>query len=67
MRTKGNAASGPNLRRCRHCKGSFPSGSLVAGDCPACAGLTPLPLRGEGGKFIKFTVSAPTGNEGGTR
>lgn len=45
----------PNVRKCRKCPGRFPVGSLVAGECPDCAGLAALTLRGEGGKFISFT------------
>jgi hypothetical protein len=56
----GNPAFGPKLRTCRSCRGQFPAGSLVRGECPTCAGLAPLPLRGEGGKFITFTTGSPS-------
>ena len=62
MRTNDNPASGPKQRKCRQCKASFPSGSLIAGECPTCVGLDPLPLRGEGGKFITFTAK-PAGGD----
>jgi len=40
-------------RPCRKCKVPAASGSLINGECPKCAGLVPLPLRGEGGQFWK--------------
>jgi hypothetical protein len=39
-------------RSCSTCRQSVPSGSLVGGQCPDCAGLQPLPLGGEGGRFL---------------
>jgi hypothetical protein len=46
------------LGKCRKCRCAVPLGSLVAGECPDCAGLAPLDLRGAGGRFISFS-SAP--------
>ena len=41
--------------------GPIPAGSLVAGQCPDCAGLQPLPLRGEGGRFLPgLTPGSPS-------
>ena len=65
MRTKRNQprAGKPRLRKCKSCEQMVAAGSLVGGQCPDCAGLVALPLRGEGGRFIKFT----TGSQGGER
>jgi hypothetical protein len=46
------------MRKCRKCQGRFPMGSLVNGECPSCAGLELLPLRGEGGRFVSFNLRA---------
>ena len=47
-------------KKCRTCRGSFPAGRIVNGECPSCAGLTPLLLRGSGGKFLPGLASAPS-------
>lgn len=39
-------------KKCRSCRGSFPAGQIVNGQCSNCSGLVPLPLRGEGGRFL---------------
>jgi hypothetical protein len=44
-------------RRCGTCREFVPAGSIVGGECPECAGLIALPLRGAGGRFLSF---APT-------
>jgi hypothetical protein len=61
---RGNPVFGPKLRKCRTCRGAFPAGSLVAGECSACAGLLALPLRGEGGRYIAL-YAAKQGQQGG--
>lgn len=43
-------------RSCRTCRGRFPMGALINGDCPSCVGQAPLPLRGEGGRFVTFNT-----------
>ena len=50
----------PRWSRCRTCRHMFVAASLVAGDCPGCAGLVALPLRGEGGKFLPGLSHGPT-------
>lgn len=53
-------------KKCRTCQGSYPAGQIHNGQCPNCSGLVPLPLRGEGGKFLpgltptKTTTPNPT-------
>ena len=42
----------PRWARCRTCRHLFIAASLVGGDCPGCAGLVPLPLAGEDGRFL---------------
>ena len=42
----------PRWGRCRTCRHLFIAASLVAGDCPGCAGLVPLPLADEHGRFL---------------
>lgn len=49
---------GPKHKKCRTCTALIPIGALVAGDCPPCAGLVALPLRGEGGRFLSLTRPA---------
>lgn len=39
-------------RKCRTCRVSFPAGQIFNGQCPSCAGMQALPLRGEGGRFL---------------
>jgi hypothetical protein len=45
-------------RGCKTCKHSVPASSLLHGECPDCAGLQPLPLRGEGGRFLPGLTSS---------
>ncbi len=42
----------PKYRKCTTCKDHVPTGRVVNGQCPDCAGLVALPLRGEGGRFL---------------
>jgi len=49
---------GPLAKRCRTCHDTHPIGALTFGQCPDCAGLVALPLRGAGGRFISFTAPA---------
>ena len=48
-------ARGPLAKKCRTCHDLHPVGALTFGQCPDCAGLIALPLRGAGGRFISFT------------
>jgi hypothetical protein len=50
----------PRLRACRSCQTPTVPGRLVAGECPDCAGLIPLPLRGEGGRFLPGLATRST-------
>ena len=43
---------GPIGKRCRTCDALFPVGALTFGQCPDCAGLVALPLRGADGRFL---------------
>ena len=62
MRSKATARPlGPRTKTCRTCKTPTPTGRLVGGDCPTCAGLVALPLRGEGGRFLPGLTDRPTG------
>jgi hypothetical protein len=65
MPTKPNhPRTGPLAKRCRICHELHPVGALTFGQCPDCAGLVALPLRGAGGRFISFTrTSTPVGGE----
>jgi hypothetical protein len=55
-------------RACTACKHAVPASSLIHGECPDCAGLQPLPLRGEGGRFLPgLTTSSPASTRGGER
>jgi hypothetical protein len=47
------AGSAGRARRCRTCKRDVHI-ALVHGECPDCAGLIALPLRGDGGRFLSF-------------
>ncbi len=53
--------SGPLSKRCRTCTELHPVGALTFGQCPDCAGLIALPLRGDGGRFISFTRTSQGG------
>ena len=65
MRSKATARpTGPRTKNCTTCKTPTPTGRLVSGDCPSCAGLVALPLRGEGGRFLPGLTDRPSG---GTR
>jgi len=57
--------TGPQAKRCRTCHDLHPVGALTFGQCPDCAGLVALPLRGPGGRFISFTRTSTQG--GGER
>jgi len=61
-RTPGPRTSGPLAKRCRTCNDLYLVGALTFRQCPDCAGLVALPLRGAGGRFISFTTS-PVGGE----
>src|SRR4051812_41803634 len=57
-------------RACRTCKHAVPASALLHGQCPDCAGLQPLPLRGEGGRFLPGLTprsSSPSHPWGGAR
>ena len=41
------------LRKCQTCGERV--ATVVQGECPDCAGLQPLPLRGSSGRFMSFT------------
>ena len=53
-RTPGPRTTGPLAKRCRTCNDLYPVGALTFRQCPDCAGLVALPLRGAGGRFISF-------------
>ena len=55
------APAQPRLRACRTCKTLTATGRLLAGQCPDCAGLIALPLRGEGGRFLPGLSDKPSG------
>jgi hypothetical protein len=59
----------PRTRACRSCRTPTTVGRLVGGECPDCAGLIPLPLRGEGGRFLPglTTTSTPAPSGGPSR
>jgi hypothetical protein len=59
------AASRPRLKACRSCRSLTVAGRLVAGVCPDCAGLVPLPLRGEGGRFLPGLTGRRSPGESG--
>lgn len=46
-------------KKCRTCDRPHPAGSLIAGECPDCAGLVALPLRGERGWFLPGITPTP--------
>src|SRR4051812_23823309 len=60
----------PGYRACKTCKHAVPASALLHGECPDCAGLQPLPLRGEGGRFLpgltsrNSSPSRPSGGPG---
>lgn len=47
-------------RRCRSCGATTSTGALIAGECPDCAGLLALPLRGTGGRFLSLSKPRAT-------
>jgi hypothetical protein len=49
--------TGPQAKRCRTCGDLYPVGALTFRQCPDCAGLVALPLRGAGGRFISFATT----------
>jgi hypothetical protein len=69
MRSKRNEprTRGPLAKRCRTCGDLFPVGALTFGQCPDCAGLVALPLRGPGGRFTSFTSTLNAQSAGGQR
>ena len=60
----GGKRRGPLAKPCRTCAEVHPVGRLHFGQCPDCAHLVALPLRGEGGRFISFTNSDHTSGGG---
>jgi hypothetical protein len=60
-RTEHDHAGPPTVRTrpCRTCEKKFPTGQLVHGECPDCAGLDALPLRGAGGRFLPGLAVKP--------
>jgi hypothetical protein len=55
-------------RACTTCQHAVPASSLLHGECPDCAGLQALPLRGEGGRFLPgLTAPSKTSNRGDAR
>jgi hypothetical protein len=55
MRDERTAAPGRvRMAACETCGERVPAGSRVAGECPECAGLVPLDLRGADGRFLSF-------------
>ena len=50
-------------RKCKTCSSEV-TGPLLHGECPDCAGLVALPLRGEGGRFMTFTKPEPASKPG---
>lgn len=62
-------ARGPLAKPCRTCGDLHPVGALQFGQCPDCAGLIALPLRGPGGRFISLThpTASSTDLAGGVR
>jgi hypothetical protein len=65
-RTHGRRTRGPLAKPCRTCGDLHPVGALTFRQCPNCAGLVALPLRGPGGRFITFTNASPTTSGGGS-
>lgn len=61
-RSAGARKGAPSWTRCRTCRRAFVAASLVAGECAGCAGLVPLDLRGDGGKFLPGLTHGPTPN-----
>lgn len=67
---RGTSVKLPGYRACRACKHAVPASALLHGECPDCAGLQPLPLRGEGGRFLPGLTSrssSPSRPSGGAR
>ncbi len=66
MRTNPNhprpVSRGPLAKPCRTCGDLHPVGALTFGQCPDCAGLIALPLRGAGGRFISLTTITTVGS-----
>ena len=69
MRSQNSRArtKGPLAKRCRTCQDLHPVGALTFGQCPDCAGLVALPLRGAGGRFISFAGTRTASSGGGGR
>jgi hypothetical protein len=68
MRAKATPRSdAARTKKCRTCRASFPAGQIMNGQCPTCAGLQALPLRGEGGKFLPGLTPASTRGTGSGR
>jgi hypothetical protein len=63
--TSGTPASRPRSKACRSCRSPTVAARLVAGVCPDCAGLVPLPLRGAGGRFLPGLTGRRTPRESG--
>lgn len=40
------------LKKCPSCQGFVPTGSMIQGECPDCAGLVAPPLRTADGRFM---------------
>ncbi len=55
---------GPLAKACRTCADLHPIGALTFGQCPDCAGLIALPLRGAGGRFISLSTTHTRGGDG---
>jgi hypothetical protein len=56
-------------RACRRCGMLVWPGVLVAGECPACTGIQPLPIRDDRGRFLSFAPvlpETPAGSTGST-
>ncbi len=58
--TTSTAATGSRkgTKLCAACGSWVPSGALVAGVCPPCAGMVPLPLRDARGRYLPSTLPA---------
>jgi len=62
--TRPRPARRKGMKLCAACGTFVSAGSLVAGECPPCAGLIALPLRDARGRFL--TGAPSTGSPAGS-
>ena len=68
IRAPKNRSRKPHLSTCKTCGEAEVSTSLVAGECPECAGQLTFTLRGEGGRFLpNLGPRRPARRAGGER